>query len=314
MVPHSLRGLLVFNPNASSTTQRTLQVLTAALGEELKLDVVGTTHRGHATEVAAMARDDGIDVVVALGGDGTANEVTNGLLARGIGDDVPALAVVPGGCTNVFARTLGLTLGAVEGTGQILEALRDGRRQRIGLGRADERWFLFAAGVGLDAEVVAKVERARDNGRRATGPLYARIAARHWLLGGAERRTAPMLLEVPGESAEPVFVTLVTNTDPWTYLLGRAVRPTPDSSYTDGLDVFALRRIATLPTLRTLASILDGRGRPRGRQVVLHHDVPEFSITSSDGTPRDLQVDGDHLGRRQRVTFTSVPGALDIVV
>ncbi len=310
----SLRGLLVYNPRASTTTARTLHVLTAALGEELKLDTAGTRGRGHASELAADARDDGLDVVVALGGDGTANEVTNGLLARGTGSDVPALAVVPGGCTNVFARTVGLPTDAVEATGQILEALRSGRRRTVGLGRADERWFLFAAGVGLDAEVVEKVELARAAGRRATGPLYARVAARHWLLGSAERRHAPLRLRVPGGRPEPLFLALVTNTDPWTYLLDRPVRPTPESAYDAGLDVFGLRRDTTVATLRTLGSILGAAGSPRGRHVVLHHDLPGFEIRSSDGTPRAVQVDGDYLGVRDRVVFGSVPAALDVVV
>jgi len=313
-VPQSLRGLLVYNPNASTTTPRMLDVLTSALGEELKLDVVGTQSRGHAVELAAGARADGLDVVVALGGDGTANEVTNGLLAAGPGPGVPALAVVPGGCTNVFARAVGLPTDAVEATGQVLEALRAGRRRRIGLGRADERWFLFAAGVGFDAEVVQRVEHARAAGRRASGPLYAAVAARHWLLGGAERRRAPLLLRVPGAPVEPVFVCLVTNTDPWTYLLDKPVRPTPASSYDAGLDVFALRRVSTAATLRTLASIVGEQGSPRGRNVVGHHDLATFTVDAAAGRPQALQVDGDHLGLRAQVRFASVPAALDVVV
>src|SRR3954451_19353206 len=162
-----MRGLLVVNPKATATTTRTREVLLRALGSDLKLDVAETARRGHARDLARQATDDGLDVVVALGGDGTVNEVVNGLLANGPGPDVPSLAVVPGGSTNVFTRTLGLAQEPVEATGEILDALRTGSRRIIGLGRISEttddpnpdaaRWFTFCAGLGLDAEVVREV-------------------------------------------------------------------------------------------------------------------------------------------------------------
>jgi len=307
------RGLLVYNPTASTTSRRARDVLISALGEELKLDLAETKGRDHATEIAALARADGIDVVVALGGDGTANEVVNGLLAEGPGPDVPDLAVVPGGCTNVFARSVGYPQGAVEATGHILEALRAGRRRTIGLGRADERWFLFASGLGFDAEVVERVERARAAGRRASGPRYARAGFAHGLFG-AERRRPPLALQVPGQAPVDVFLALVTNADPWTYLLDRPVRPTPASSYDEGLDVFALTGLRTLPTLRALAQILRREPRPHGRRVVLHHDLPGLVLASTDGAPRAFQVDGDFLGTRDRVVLRSEPRALRVVV
>lgn len=307
------RGLLIYNPQASTTSPRTRDVIASALGEELKLDVVATRSRGHASELAAGAREDGIDVVVALGGDGTANEVADGLLQAGVGPEVPALAVVPGGCTNVFARTVGLPVAPIEATGQLLEALREGRRRRIGVGRADERVFLFAAGVGFDAEVVERVEAARAAGRRATGPLYARVAVAHCLLSGRRGRRPSLLVGVPGEPEQPAAVALVTNTDPWTYLLERPVRPTPQARYEAGLDVFALRRLRPLPTLRTVLSITGEDGAPRGRDVTVHHDLSALVVRSADGSPRAVQVDGDLLGRRAEVRFTAIPDALDVV-
>src|SRR4051794_13496753 len=163
-----MRGLLVVNPKATATTTRTREVLVRALGSDLKLDVAETQRRGHARDLAKQATNDGVDVVVALGGDGTVNEVVNGLLHQGPGPDVPSLAVVPGGSTNVFTRTLGLSQQPVEATGEILDALRNGSRRVIGLGRlsdvaepadpASTRWFTFCAGLGLDAEVVREVE------------------------------------------------------------------------------------------------------------------------------------------------------------
>ena len=99
-----MRRLLVVNPRATTTSARTREVIAHALSASLDLDVVDTTHRTHATDLARQARRDGLDVVLTLGGDGTVNEVVNGLLADGPGHDVPTLGTVPGGSANVFAR------------------------------------------------------------------------------------------------------------------------------------------------------------------------------------------------------------------
>src|SRR5215207_3091026 len=129
-----MRALLVVNPNATTTNARSRDVLARALRSEMDLEVANTRRRGHAAELARQASANGIDVLVALGGDGTVNEVVNGLLADGPGPHVPALAVVPGGSTNVFARAVGLPRDPIEATGVLLEALREKRTRSIGLG------------------------------------------------------------------------------------------------------------------------------------------------------------------------------------
>src|SRR5262245_45829387 len=136
-----MRAILVVNPKATTTSERRRDVLVRALRSEVDLVVEYTRRRGHAAELGRRARAEGYDVVVTLGGDGTANEVINGLLHEGVGPDTPALAVVPGGSTNVFARALGLPRDTIEGAGVILDALHAGRVRSIGLGRADGRYF-----------------------------------------------------------------------------------------------------------------------------------------------------------------------------
>ncbi|MDQ1644766.1 MAG: hypothetical protein QOJ50_950, partial [Cryptosporangiaceae bacterium] len=158
-----MRALLVVNPNATTTSERRRDVLATALRSEIDLHVVQTRRRGHAAELARTAGADGFGVVVALGGDGTVNEVVNGLLTDGPSAEVPALAVVPGGSTNVFARAIGLPRDPIDATSVLLEALREHRTRTIGLGRMPGRWFTFCAGIGLDAEVVRRVERARQH-------------------------------------------------------------------------------------------------------------------------------------------------------
>ena len=306
-----MRALLVVNPKATTTSARVRDVLAHALASEVKLDVVETTHRGHATDLAREAAVDGLDVVVALGGDGTVNEVVNGLLHQGPQDGLPALAVVPAGSTNVFARSLGMPNSAVEATSGLLDGLLHNRRRQIGMGRADEHWFTFNAGLGIDAGAVRRVERARAKGSPLTQARYVRKAVAEFYLGPTHRRTV-LHLSSPGLEPVELGLAFVCNTDPWTYLGDRPVRPTPRAGFDTGLDVFGLRRLATLPTLRHLAQILHGHRPPHGRHLLALHDLAELTLSAEH--PLDLQADGDNLGQRSTVVFRSVPHALDVVV
>jgi diacylglycerol kinase family enzyme len=303
-----VRALLVVNPTATATTPRTREVLASALASEVKLDIAVTRARGHAAELAAQARVDGLDAVVALGGDGTVNEVVNGLLGDGPQPDGPALGVVPGGSTNVFARALGLPASAVDATSVLLESLAQDRRRRIGLGRAGGRLFTFCAGFGLDAATVRRVEARRAEGARATPGLFVGEGVRAFLRA---RRDPGLVVERPGAEPERVGLALVCNTDPWTYLGSRAVRACPDASFEAGLDLFALRRLTLSATLRTLHQILGDGARP-SRRVLQVHDADVLRLTAPVPTP--LEVDGDDLGDRTEVTVTSVPDALDVLV
>jgi diacylglycerol kinase family enzyme len=191
-----VRALLVVNPAATTASPRTREVLLAALEGELKLEIVETTHRSHATELGRQARRDGLELVIALGGDGTVNEVVNGLLEQGPHDDVPDLAVVPGGGTNVFARALGIPRDPVEATGALLSALRERRRRSVGLGQVDQRWFTFNAGLGWDADVVTAVDRRRHEAAESPGPArsrasdYFRAAVRSFFIDTDRRHPA----------------------------------------------------------------------------------------------------------------------------
>lgn len=306
-----MRALLVVNPKATTFSARVRDVLAHALASETRLDLVETKARGHAVELSAAAASEGYDLVVALGGDGTVNEVVNGLLSDGPGPQVPALAVVPGGNANVFARALGLPADPVEATGQLLSALSEERRRTLSLGRADDRWFTFCAGLGLDAEVVRGVEQRRARGTTATPALFVRTGVQRFF-ASRDRRQVPMLLETPGRAPERIGLALVCNTDPWTYLGTRPVRPCPDASFDLGLDLFGLRTLPTGATLRHLRQILSADPAPRGRHVVRVHDAAELVLTAD--RPLPLQVDGDDLGDTDRVVLRSVPSAVTVVV
>ena len=160
---------------------------------------------------------------------------------------------------------------------------------------------MFAAGLGFDAEVIARVEAQRAEGRRSTGSLYVREAVSAFLLG-RERRRPAMTLQVPGRPAvEDLFLCLVSNVSPWTYLGARAVDPSPQASFDTGLDAFALSRMGSLRMLRTLRQTLARDPDTRGRGVHRFHDLDELSLTAS--RPQGWQVDGDHLGTATGLRF-----------
>jgi diacylglycerol kinase family enzyme len=302
-----MRAVLVFNPKATATNARVRDVIKRALESDLKLDVVETKRRGHAIDVARTAAADGVELVVVLGGDGTVNEVVNGI----VGTDTE-LAVVPGGSTNVFARALGLSGNAVEATSEILDAVRTGRRRLVNLGQANGRYFTFCAGVGIDAEVVRVVERHRRNGRNATPALYVRSAVAQFYRG-TERRVPSITIERPGQDPEPgLFNVIIANGAPWTYFGEHPVDPCPLAKFDGGLDVLAMRRLKTVSTLRVVRQMFDAKPRLRSRAAFQIHDADEFTVCSD--RPLAYQLDGDYLGEVERVTFRSVPEALSVVV
>jgi diacylglycerol kinase family enzyme len=303
-------ALLVVNPQATATTAAGRDVLAHALASDVKLEVLETSYRGHAADAAAQAVADGVDLVVAHGGDGTVNEVVNGLMRAGNdGAHRPTLGVVPGGSANVFARALGLPRDPVEATHLLLRAIETGRSRRVGLGRVDDRWFTFNAGIGWDAEVVAAVDRRRH--KQASPVLYMRTALGHY---AREALHAPELtVELPGE--EPVTgvrLAFVCNTDPWTYVGSRPLRLIPTCSFDRGLGLFALRSLRTPTVLRHLGQVLRNAAEPKGKHLVLRDDVSHIRVTSAK--PVRVQVDGDLLGERRSVNFVSVPAALRVAV
>ncbi|MBV1848956.1 diacylglycerol/lipid kinase family protein [Catellatospora tritici] len=313
-----MRGLLVVNPKATTTSARTRDVLADALRSRMDLTMGYTRRRGHGFDLARDAATTGVDVVVALGGDGTVNEVVNGLMAAERGEQTPALAVVPGGSTNVFVRALGLPRTPVDATAVILSALRAGRFRRVGLGRADDRYFTFCAGIGLDAAVVRRVEQARRKGRRSTPALYLRSTLGQYFFDPGRRKPGLTLTE-PGEQAEAGLANvIVQNTAPWTYLGERPIHASARASFDTGLDVLALKALHLPSTLHTVTQMLSrqpedlaDRSDMDGDKVMIRHDLAEFEVHCD--TPQAFQLDGDYLGEREKVKFTSVPEALRVI-
>lgn len=307
----NVRALLIINPRATSMTGRDAGLVVRALGSQLELATKQTQYRGHAGKLAAASAAEGYDLVVTFSGDGTINEVVNGLMRIIEPTERPAIAPIPGGSANVFARTLGLPPDAGGAVQHILAAVASGERRKIGLGLADDRYFTFSAGLGVDAEVIADMERQRARGRRASVAAYLRTAVRRYY--GTDRRRPALTLRVPGQSpVHNLFMGVVTNSSPWTYLGNHAVRPA-HADFSSGLDLFALQRLRTLTTLAALSHMMNSNSGevPTGRDVVSASALSELSFEAD--RPIAFHIDGEYLGETKSVAFRFVPDALCVV-
>jgi diacylglycerol kinase family enzyme len=268
--------------------------------------------------LASVARTEGFGLVLTLGGDGTVNEVVNGLLGRSDpgqatpAAELPALAALPGGSGNVFTGALGLPRDPVDATGEILQALAVGQQRTIGVGVADGRYFTFNCGVGLDAEVVRAVQGLRAHGRQATPSLYVRLALRQFYRQTDRSKPAVWIESHDGGVEGPVFLGIVSNTAPWTYLGGREVNANPQARFDTGLDVFALRSMSSVSMIHALGQMFTTKGGMlHGRNITTLHDQP--SLTLRADRPVAFQIDGEYVGECEVVRLTSVPSALRVV-
>ena len=313
-----MRAVLIVNPNATSTTPAGRDLLAHALESRVDLTVAHTDHRGHAVEIAEAAHRDGVGLIIVHGGDGTVNEVVNGLLGppgpdRPPAASLPAVAVVPGGSANVFARALGISPDPIEATNQLIDLIGEHRAGRpwrlIGLMDCGERWAVFTAGMGVDGDVVAAVEAQRAKGRTVTAARYMRVALREML---ASARREPLLtVHLPDrEPVTGVHFAFVSNSSPWTYANRRPVWTNPGTSFDTGLGLFAITGMNVVRNLVLVGRMLSKKADIRGPQLIRDDDLPWVRITAA--APVSCQVDGDFLGPREEMTFRAVPAALPV--
>ena len=313
-----MRAVLIVNPTATSTTTAGRDLLAHALKSRLELTVEHTRHRGHGGEIAQAAVQDGVDLVVVHGGDGTVSNVVNGLLGRPgqlLTGHVPALAIVPGGSANVTARSLGIPPDPVDAINQLIWLLdRYGQQKqwrRIGLIDCGEHWAVLNAGMGVDAEAVAKVEAQREKGGKVTPLRYIRAAVRATV--AYSRKQPRLTVELPGrEPISGVYFVFVSNSSPWTYADDRPMCTNPGTSFESGLGVFGVTRLKVVPSLRLVAQMFAKQPKIEGDQVVRDDDAACVRVTCAD-PPMASQFDGDYLGVREQMTFRAVPDALDVV-
>ena len=293
------------NSFASSVTARNTVVVHQELSRHHTVEVVETHRRGHATRIAQDAARRGADVVVAYGGDGTLNEV-----ATGIAGTATALGVLPGGSTNVFARTLGMPNDPVKAVRHLVAGLDVADIRPIGLGMANGRYFCFHTGIGFDAAVVDKVEQYASLKRWMGHPLFIWAALSTWLRR-YDRRHPHFELQLPdGTVVKDGYFTVVLNTNPYTFLGNRPIDLSPAATLERGLVAVTFRTMAAHSILTSLASALKGGGMKPASYLHEATDLSELTIESKGGVP--YQLDGDYLGKVHQLRFEHRPDAVQL--
>jgi len=304
-----VRLLLIVNPTASSMTPRRRVKVQQLLGEHHRLEVAETYRRGHATRLARTAARDGIDVVVVAAGDGTLNEAADGL----IGTET-ALAPLPGGSTNVFARTLGISNSIIPATEQLMVSLDARSFQRVGVGAGNDRHFLFHLGAGFDAEVIEQVERRHWVKRWLAHPVFAVTAATTFLRGFDRQRPAYRVEGADGTPIADGYFAIVSNTKPYAFFGPRPLMVTHEAGLDRALALTMFTRLEIAPTIFAIGSALAGGKRLAKNDAVLQRaDLEALTFVAYQG-PFPWQVDGDYLGEVERLEVRYVPDCLTLVV
>lgn len=293
------------NAFASSVTARNTVVVHRALSQGNEVEVVETNRRGHATRFAQDAARRGVDLVIGFGGDGTLNEV-----ATGVAGTDTALGVLPGGSTNVFARTLGMPNDPAAAVQQLAAGIAARTIEPIGLGRVNGRYFCFHTGVGYDAAVVREVERRASLKRWLGHPLFIYAALRTWLVG-YDRAAPHFTVTSPDHEPVPGFFTVVLNTNPYTYLGNRPLDLSPAATLDRGLVAVTFRSMKVSAILGGLGGALRGGGVKASETLDVQTDLT--SIVVSHAEPFPYQLDGDYLGETRHLEFTHVPEAVRLV-
>ena len=294
------------NSFASSVTARNTVVVHRHLARNNDVEVVETNRRGHATRFAHDAARRGIDVVIGYGGDGTLNEV-----ATGIAGTETSLGVLPGGSTNVFARTLGLPNDPVEAVDFLAAGIDAADFRPIGLGQVNGRYFCFHTGIGYDAAVVQKVERRGSLKRWLGHPLFISAGLSTWLWGYDKHQPHFRLHGDGGPDVADGYFTVVLNTNPYTYLGNRPLDLSPAATLNRGLVAITFTTMRATAILGSLAGALRGGGVKPADHLDIRTDVAK--LVAENDTPFPYQVDGDALGTTTRLEFVHVPDAVKLV-
>lgn len=313
-----MKLLLIVNASASSVTARARVVIQKSLAADHDVTVAETSRQGHATRLARGAAAKGTDAVIVLGGDGTFNEAANGLAGTST-----ALGVLPGGSTNVFARTIGMTNDPIEATGELLAALGTGLGgiHSVGLGNVNGRRYLFHVGVGFDAAVVSQVERRSSLKRYLGHAFFAYSAVSTWVR--YDRRHPHFSITMrDAEGAEVTvddgYFAIVMNTNPYTFLGERPFNLAPGTTLTTPLTAVVLRSLGAPTIVGVAAAALrgaDGSQDPppfHHRRATMVRNVVSARVVAKGAVP--YQMDGEPLGDAATLQFTWEPDTLRLVM
>ncbi|MFY9487940.1 MAG: diacylglycerol kinase family protein [Solirubrobacterales bacterium] len=313
------RMLLVVNPYASTVSDRLKNVVVYALQSRYEITAIDTRERNHATEIVQSALEQDFDLVCAFGGDGTANEVVNGLMSSDHGRDLP-FTFLPGGLTNVIGRILGIPDDIVDATEHLLTLADKFEPRKIDLGEANGRAFIFAAGAGLDADIVKKCE-ARPGLKRTFGQNWYAATAVTTFVGRYLMRRARLRIETTGADDVDLkttgIVAIAQNARPFTYFGEREIDLAPTAGLENrSLSLTVLNRANPLDFAPLVVRILSQKlAVSDNRHIKIDPAFAEAVVRPrKDGGQRvPLQVDGDYIGDFDEVRFRALPGALTVI-
>lgn len=307
-----MRALLVTNSFATLTSRELVNRISTLLESKLDLTIKATSAREDGIEFGSQADNSNFDIVITLGGDGTANEVINGLLTLSPAKR-PAFASLPGGNANVLSRNLGFSRKAEKATQELLTAISAENVIPIGLGKVNyrtandiwhERYFAFNSGVGIDAEVLLAMQELRNRGKKVSDFAYARLAMRRifiWM----RRSTAQLEIE-----SRKYFFAFVLNLSPWTYVSNRAINPAPTVNQLNALSIFAAREASARAFISVLRTLVLGKSFADLPSMVAFENRTELAMTTQ--LPMWLQVDGEPLDLMWEANFTHHLEALNM--
>ena len=245
-------------------------------------------------------------MVIGYGGDGTLNEV-----ATGIAGTNTALGVLPGGSTNVFARTLGMPNDPVEAVEHLVRGIDTADIRPIGLGQVNGRYFCFHTGIGYDAAVVQRVERHGSLKRWLGHPLFIYAGLSTWARGYDRKRPHFTVSGDGADQSSDGYFTIVLNTNPYTYLGNRPLDLSPHAGLDQGLVAITFTTMSARAILTSLAGALKGGGVKPAPHLDIRTNVSQLTVTHDDPFP--YQLDGDALGETTRLEVTHVPDAVRLV-
>ncbi len=307
-----MRALLVVNTFATTTNAQIQTEITQILSRAFDLKVINTTGRNDAISIAHQAQD--YEIIIGLGGDGTLNEIANGLLLDGPNPTGPILAAIPGGNGNVFIRNMGMSKNPIVASQQLISAVAKNQIRTIGVGKITteniSRWFLFNAGIGLDAAVLAQMEARRENGKLVSDTAYAVLALRE-LLRTDRKNPALSLVSETGQIFRNAYFALLVNLAPWAYLGERPLNPLPNAGHDTALDLYAPTALSFPVIVRLIRRAIAGNSTELDNDVITLHDQNRLHIKSD--RLHWIQVDGDVVTQSNELTAIHVPAALRVL-